>query len=76
MGNGFIIIGAFLLAAGITFGTNWLALAEWRRNRDKHWSEQARLLYPVFVAARSNLWTVPAIGTLTVRLLWPDSSPL
>lgn len=74
--NGLILIGAGLLAAGVTFITNWLALIPWRRNKDKHWSEQARLLYPVRVAARSNLWTVPGILVLTVLLLWPDSSPL
>jgi hypothetical protein len=74
--NGLVLIGAFLLAAGVTLVTNWLALIPWRANKDKHWSEQARLVYPVFVAARSNLWTVPSIFTLTVLLLWPDSSPL
>ena len=74
--NGFIPIGAGLLAAGVTFVTNWLALIPWRQSKGKHWSEQARLLYPVRVAARSNLWTVPSILVLTVLLLWPDSSPL
>jgi Zn-dependent protease with chaperone function len=71
-----ILIGACFLAAGLTFATNWLALIPWRRNKDKHWSEQARLVYPVFVAARSSLWTIPGILTLAVLLLWPDSSPL
>jgi Zn-dependent protease with chaperone function len=74
--NGFIIIGAGILAAGVTFFTNRLALIPWRRNRGKHWSEQARLVHPVIVAARSNLWVVPSILVLTVVLLWPDSSPL
>ena len=75
--SGFIIIiGACVLSAGVTFVTNWLALIPWRRNRDKHWSEQARLVHPVFVAARSNLWLVPGIFVLTVLLLWPNSSPL
>jgi Zn-dependent protease with chaperone function len=74
--NGFIIIGAGLLAAGVTFVTNWLALIPWRRSKRKHWSEQARLVYPVVVAARSDLLTIPSIFTLAVLLLWPDSSPL
>ena len=74
--DGLILIGAFLLAAGLAFGSNWLALIPWRRNKDKHWSEQARLVHPVVVAAHSSLWTVPAILVLTVLLLWPDSSPL
>lgn len=74
--NGLILIGAGLLAAGVTFIMNWLALMPWRRSRDKHWSEQARLLWPVRAAARANLWTVPGVLTLTVLVLWPDSSPL
>lgn len=61
---------------GVTFVTNWLALIPWRRSRDKHWTEQARLLYPALVAARSDLLSVPAILTLAVLLCWPDSSPL
>lgn len=64
------------MAAIVIFVTNWLALISWRRNKDKHWSEQARLLYPVFVAARSNLLMIPAIITLIVLLFWPEASLL
>jgi Zn-dependent protease with chaperone function len=74
--NGLILMGAFLLAAVIVFVTNWLALIPWRQNTDKHWSEQARLAYPVVVAARSNLLIIPGIFALTVLILWPDSLPL
>ena len=74
--NELIVISAFALTAFSVFVTNWLALMPWRRTKDKHWSEQARLAYPVIVAARSNLWTVPGIFVLTVLLAWPDSSPL
>ena len=74
--NGLILIGAFLLAAGATFITNRLALTPWRRSKNKHWSEQARLAFPVIVAARSSLWTIPGTLVLTVLLVWPDSSPL
>lgn len=74
--DGLILISAFLLSTGAVFITNWLALMPWRRNKDKHWSEQARLTHPVIVAARSNLLTVPCVFVLTVLLAWPDSSPL
>jgi Zn-dependent protease with chaperone function len=74
--NGIILISAALLAAVVTLITNWLALFPWRRTKGKHWSEQARLVYPVMVAARSNLLIIPGILTLTVLLLRPDSSPL
>ncbi|HEY1788895.1 MAG TPA: M48 family metalloprotease [Verrucomicrobiae bacterium] len=68
-----ILITAFLLAAGATFATNWLALIPWRRSRDKHWTEQARLVYPVFTAARINLFAVPGVLMLGILLSWPNS---
>jgi hypothetical protein len=74
--TGIILISAALLAAGLTFTMNWLALIPWRRTKSNHWSEQARNLYPVFAAARSNILLIPGIFTLTVLLLWPDSSLL
>ena len=74
--NGLILICAGLLAAAVTFAANWLALIPWRRSKTKHWSEQARVVYPALAAARSNLWTIPSIFMLTVVLLWPGSSSL
>jgi len=58
------------------FACNWLALVPWRRSKDKHWSEQARLSYPALVAARANVFSFPAISAILVVLIWPDSSPL
>jgi Zn-dependent protease with chaperone function len=74
--TGLIVITVFLLTIGLVFVTNWLALIPWRRSRSARWAEQARLLYPVAVAARSNLWTVPATSVLIVLMFWPNSSPL
>lgn len=74
--NGLILICAGLLAAAVTSVANWLALIPWRQTKAKHWSEQARVVYPALAAARSNLWTIPAILVLVVCLLWPDSSSL
>lgn len=74
--NGLILIGSTLLAAGVILVTNWLALIPWRRSKGEHWSEQARLLYPAMFAARSNLLIIPGIITLSMRLLWPQASPL
>jgi Zn-dependent protease with chaperone function len=74
--NGLILIGAAVLAAGVTLVTNWLALIPWRRSKTKHWSEQARVLFPVRTAATSNHWFVPATLTLAVLLIWPETSAL
>lgn len=71
-----ILIGAAVLAAGVTLVTNWLALIPWRRSKARHWSEQARVLYPVRMTAAANLWVVPAIFILAVLLIWPDTPAL
>jgi len=73
---GIILAGAFLLSVAVVYVANWLALISWRRNRTQHWSEQARVVYPVLAAAGSNQLSVPAIVTILTELLWPDSSPL
>src|SRR5437879_4844368 len=59
----------------LTFSTNWLALKPWRRAAIQHWTERARLLFPVRRAASSNLWVLPAVLTLGVWLTWPWESP-
>ncbi len=67
---------AGLFAAGtIAFATNWLALIPWRRAKQQHWTQRARLYYPVRVTAASSLWVLPAILSLGAFLLWPEASP-
>jgi Zn-dependent protease with chaperone function len=69
-------IGAFLLTAGVTFVLNWFSLIPWRRNTDKHWTEQARLLAPASAAARSNLLMIPAVFMLTTAMACPEARSL
>jgi len=69
-----VLICSGLLAAGVAFLLNWLALIPWRRSKGKHWSERARVYYPVRVAAAGNLWTIPAALTLAAALIWPQRS--
>lgn len=64
-----------LLAAAITFITNWLALNPWRRSQGRHWTERARILYPARATAVSNLWVIPAIITLTAFFWLQDETP-
>lgn len=48
---------SFAISAGLTLGANWVALRPWRRTVDVHWTERARLLYPVLVASAGyQLW--------------------
>jgi Zn-dependent protease with chaperone function len=70
-----MLIGAGLLAAAITLTINWLALIPWRRAKDRHWTERARLYYPIRSAAAANFWVLPAILTMAAKLLWSDASP-
>jgi len=70
-----VLILAAALSGAIVFVTNWLALIPWRRRKDRHWTERARVYYPVRVAAGSNLWVLPAVLTMTALLLWPEGSP-
>jgi Zn-dependent protease with chaperone function len=50
---------AFAVAWAYTVGTNHLALIPWRRSAGQHWTERARILYPVRHAASANTWLVP-----------------
>ena len=59
-----LMIVAIALAALLDFSANWLALVPWRRAKDQHWTERARLYFPVRVAAASNLWVLPAVLTI------------
>lgn len=52
-----------------------MALARWRRVRNSHWTERARLLFPVRVAAVGNLWLIPANLVFAQLLLFPDELP-
>ncbi len=68
-----VLLLAAMISALIAFATNWLALIPWRRARDKHWTERARLYHPVRTAALSNTLTIPAVMVLiTVYLKNPD----
>lgn len=68
-----LAIGPF--AALLAFTTNWIALIPWRRASNCHWTERARVYHPVRGAAATNLWVMPIVLTLGIRLLWPEASP-
>jgi Zn-dependent protease with chaperone function len=70
-----ILIGAAIFAAASTLATNWLALIPWRRAQNQHWTERARLSFPVRSAAASSLWVIPAALTSCILLLWPSQTP-
>jgi Zn-dependent protease with chaperone function len=73
--KGVMLLTAGVISAAVAFATNWLALIPWRRAKDRHWTERARVYHPVRVAAASNLFILPAVLTMTDLLIRPDESP-
>jgi Zn-dependent protease with chaperone function len=67
--------GAALFAAALVFVANWLALIPWRRARNAHWTERARVYHPVRVAAQGCLWTLPITLGIASFLLGPERAP-
>ena len=49
----------FAAAALLAFGINWLMLIPWRRSAGAHWSERARILWPIRQTAAANIWLMP-----------------
>jgi len=75
LGKSLALVGIAVLAAGIAFVMNWLALIPWRRVKDQHWTERARLFHPVRMAAAANIWVIPVVLTFAGLLFWPETSP-
>jgi len=71
-----VLVSSGLVAALVTFAANWLALIPWRRARNEHWTERARLYYPARVAAANNLWILPAVLTMLCLLPWILFKPM
>jgi Zn-dependent protease with chaperone function len=69
------LIGICAACAGFAWAANGLALIRWRRARDAHWTERARLLFPVRVAAGSNVLFLPVTVALALRFLEPAEAP-
>lgn len=60
------------VAALLNLGIIHLLLRRWRKATSLHWTEQARILYPISTTAKTNLWFIPALITMACEILWPD----
>jgi hypothetical protein len=65
-----VFLANFCAAFLMAWGLNWLALIPWRRAVNEHWTAQARRSYPVRVAAKLNVWLIPATLVLGQQLLF------
>ena len=58
----------------LTVVGNWLGLIPWRRSRDAHWTERARLLWPARVTAVTSVFLNPTVLGQLHRACWPESA--
>ena len=63
-------------AAGAVLNTfaHWAGLYSWRKAQDAHWTERARLLWPVRVTAATNVIVLPVLFHQVHDLLWTENS--
>ena len=61
------------IAAGLLMALmNWAGLERWRRAADAHWTERARLLWPVRFTAALGIFFVPFVLNLAHTVLFPE----
>jgi Zn-dependent protease with chaperone function len=72
----FILVAllAFVLAWAYTTGTNHLALNPWRKSVQAHWTERARILFPVRKSAGRNIWFIPINCALASWIFLPENN--
>jgi len=63
----------FLAGFALAAGMNGLAAIPWRRLSGAHWSERARLLFPVRRSAAANLIFIPGICAAASAAAFPDA---
>ncbi len=61
----------FICAACLAWLANWSGLIPWRNSVSAHWTERARLLWPVRFTAGLNVFLLPSILSLVQDLLFP-----
>jgi tetratricopeptide (TPR) repeat protein/Zn-dependent protease with chaperone function len=69
--SAFIHLVAACLMAALA---NWAGLIPWRRATGAHWTERARLLWPVRLTAGINVFLIPVVLFQAHWLLFPGTS--
>lgn len=64
----------FACACILSWQANWLGLVSWRRAVDQHWTERARLLWPVRNTAALSVFVMPLLLDQIHRFLWPGTA--
>lgn len=55
------ILGHFVLGAVLAVFANWFGLLAWKRAASAHWTERARLVWPVRLSAIWNVVLIPIV---------------
>jgi Zn-dependent protease with chaperone function len=67
-----LLVVHFGLAAALTYGLDWLAFAPWRRAKDAHWTERARLLWPARTTGLLWFYALPFFLAAAQSILFPE----
>lgn len=70
--NALYLIVHFVAAAALALLANHLGLIPWRRAAEAHWTERARLLWPVRFTASANVLRLPLTVFLLHRAIAPE----
>jgi Zn-dependent protease with chaperone function len=66
------LLAYFVCAAFLSFLANWFGLIPWRNSASAHWTERARLLWPVRFTAGLNVFLLPPILNLIQEIFFPN----
>jgi Zn-dependent protease with chaperone function len=68
------ILVHFIAALLLAWIANWIGLISWRRAVNAHWTERARLLWPVRFTAGINLILIPLILENVHQFWFPETA--
>ena len=67
------LLAHFVCAAGLSWLANWAGLVPWRNSASAHWTERARLLWPVRFTAGLSIFLLPVILNQAHAFWFPDT---
>jgi Zn-dependent protease with chaperone function len=69
-----LLVAYFAAGAGLNTFAHWAGLYRWRKAQHAHWTERARLLWPVRVTAVTNVMVLPVFIHQVHHWFWTVNS--
>lgn len=69
-----LLLPAMLVTALFVAALNWLAVRPFHRAAGQHWTERARVLWPIRQSSSFTLWLTPGITVLVALILFPEQT--